>query len=67
MFDQHGDGDGGLVRRGVGDEPGLVAQVVFRHKTAKAEFANMSALIAAIHIVVLTLLITGSIQYPGAI
>lgn len=46
---------------------GLVAQVVFRRKTAKAEFANMSALIAAIHIVVLTLLITGSIQYPGAI
>jgi uncharacterized membrane protein YsdA (DUF1294 family) len=45
---------------------GLVAQVLFRHKTSKTEFATMSALIAAIHIVVLTLLITGSIAYPGA-
>ena len=44
---------------------GLLAQAVLRHKVSKPEFAVVSGGIAALHIVGLTLLILGVVNYPG--
>jgi uncharacterized membrane protein YsdA (DUF1294 family) len=44
---------------------GLVAQALLRHKNAKPEFGAATGLIAALHLVVLALLILGFIDFPG--
>ena len=44
---------------------GLLAQAVLRHKVSKPQFAAVSGGIAALHIVGLTLLILGVVNYPG--
>lgn len=44
---------------------GLLAQAVLRHKISKPAFAMVTGLIAALHIVVLALLATGTVPYPG--
>jgi uncharacterized membrane protein YsdA (DUF1294 family) len=43
---------------------GLVAQVVFRHKTRKEAFVLVTALIALGHIVALALLVPGFWRFP---
>jgi uncharacterized membrane protein YsdA (DUF1294 family)/cold shock CspA family protein len=45
---------------------GLFAQHVFRHKTYKGEFVTITALIAALHILVLGLILFG-VYAPGSI
>jgi uncharacterized membrane protein YsdA (DUF1294 family)/cold shock CspA family protein len=45
---------------------GLFAQHVFRHKTYKPEFVSVTALIAALHILVLGLILFG-VYAPGSI
>lgn len=44
---------------------GLIAQAVLRHKISKPNFAMVTGLITAAHIVALALLITGFVDYPG--
>lgn len=44
---------------------GLVAQMLFRHKTRKAPFVLVTALIALGHIVALALLVVGLWRFPG--
>jgi uncharacterized membrane protein YsdA (DUF1294 family) len=44
---------------------GLIAQVVLRHKISKPNFAMVTGLITALHVVALALLITGYVDYPG--
>lgn len=44
---------------------GLIGKAVLRHKTAKQNYAAITGLIAALHIVALALLITGTVAYPG--
>lgn len=44
---------------------GLIGQVLLRHKTAKPDFAMLGLAIAALHILGLTLLVLGVVNYPA--
>jgi len=50
-----------------GTAGGLLAQVVFRHKTRKESFAIPTALIAIAHIIALALLVPGVWHVPQAL
>jgi len=44
---------------------GLLAQALLRHKSAKPDYANITAIIAGLHIAALALLVAGIVDYPG--
>lgn len=46
---------------------GLLAQAVLRHKISKQSFGAITGIIAALHIIALSLLVSGIVAYPGLV